>query len=357
MREAQFSDAEFAVLDSSRKESDALAQVEIEVMARVAQRIARGVDARYALDIHPDYLRLTDATYHGYKDRIMVAVERFERMVDARTSEEVGRLRAYNHRLLVSQISFLGLLLGLSVIAYLVAERGLSRPLASLMERTRRIAGGDYGQRVGRHAVVELDALGSTFNDMAGAIQSDIARREAAERAAQAAQRVAEAANQAKSNFLANMSHEIRTPLNAVIGMTEMLQETRLDAEQRDGLATISTSSAHLLGVINDILDFSKIEAGMICVETRSGCGRCWSTCCPTPSSSRRRARWWCASPRGRWRRAGTSSSSRCATPASVSRPNAWIACSSPSARSMPPRRATTAAPDSGSRSASGWPR
>jgi len=115
--------------------------------------------------------------------------------------------------------------------------------------------------------VLPLRALQAATSELAA--QRDLLEAEVARRTADLhqAKDLAEAGSRAKSEFLATMSHEIRTPMNGILGMTELLRQTALNAQQQRFADAVYQSGEHLLAIINDVLDLSKIEAGKIDIE------------------------------------------------------------------------------------------
>jgi signal transduction histidine kinase len=207
--------------------------------------------------------------------------------------------------------------ISLAVLLAMIFARTFSGPIRRLADGTRKIAAGDFAERVEIHRSDELGSLAAHFNEMAATLEVARTRDQEQRRALVEAQRTtdeanqqlnrvneelyeantelnsmnaelnrsnrelelmvdranqlaeqAQAANRAKSEFFAMMSHELRTPMNAILGFTSLLKDGQLDEEQVHYVDTVDTSAKSLLNLINEILDFSKIEAGKLDFES-----------------------------------------------------------------------------------------
>jgi signal transduction histidine kinase len=165
------------------------------------------------------------------------------------------------------ELSAISLILAaIGAVAAWVISRHITKPLGELSRAASAIARGGPAGPVRVERDDEIGHLAATFNSMAAEIEAS--KRELERKVAEA-----DHANRTKSDFLAVMSHELRTPLNAIGGYTQLLDLEvygPLNDAQRDAVARLERSQAHLLRLINNVLSFSRIDSGQLAYEIDS---------------------------------------------------------------------------------------
>lgn len=181
------------------------------------------------------------------------------------TSEKFDSLmaahRAATKKLLLISLVFVALLMGLA----LIFGYRLSLPISKLSELMKKAGGRNFDIHLDIESSDEVGDLARAFNTMVDNLKETTTSRDELARA----EHEANEANRAKSEFLANMSHEIRTPMQSIMGMSEVLADTKLTKSQEQCTTIINKACNNLLDIVNDILDLSKIEAGHLELEEK----------------------------------------------------------------------------------------
>lgn len=220
----------------------------------------RGRVLRQATSIAGDVERLNDRLWE-----LADSEERYRSLIEAQGDLIVRRSEGRIVYANGAYAALLGLAEGQVVGSLRMPQVRVTRPVQALADGARVfdecIETADGERWIAWVETVVPVAVGQAVLQRVG---RDISARMAGERALEEARSRAEEASAAKSRFLATVSHEFRTPLNGILGMADLLGDTRLDPEQATYVRALRTSGEALLGLVDGILDFAKVEAGKL---------------------------------------------------------------------------------------------